>query len=92
MLPPPPVFNVGTTLKQHCLLSMTCVGWVHDTSAHSQNQVSAYFTSVQILSIERAVTNKGAVTSAKRKYVLDLQVSKYGLLAAQWQEEPVKKQ
>ena len=56
-------------------------------------QVSAYFTSVQILSIERALTNKKeAVTSAKRKYVLDLQVSKYGLLAALWQEEPVKKQ
>ena len=72
---------------------MPCVSWVYDTSAHSQNQVSAYFTSVQILSIESAVTNKKeAVTSAKRKYVLDLQVSKYGLLAALWQEEPAKKQ
>ena len=37
-------------------------------SAHSQNQVSVYFTSVQILSIESAVTSKKeAVTSAKRK-------------------------
>ena len=45
------------------------------------------------MSIEIALTNKKeAVTSAKRKYVLDLQVSKYGLLAALWQEEPVKKQ
>ena len=50
-------------------------------------------TILQILSIEIALTNKKeAVTSAKRKYVLDLQVSKYGLLAALWQEEPVKKQ
>ena len=72
---------------------MLLVSWVYDTSAHSQNQVSAYFTSLQILSIEIALTNKKeAVTSAKRKYVLDLQVSKYGLLAALWQEEPVKKQ
>ena len=57
--------------------------------AHSQNQVSAYFTSVQILSIEFAITSKEAVTSAKIKYIglLDLQVSKYGLLAALWQLE-----
>ena len=62
---------------------MLRVSWVYDTSAHSQNQVSAYFTSAQILSIERAVTNKKeAVTPAKRKYVLDLQVSKYSRLAA----------
>ena len=74
-------------------LLMLRVSWVSDTSAHSQNQVSAYFTSLQILSIEIVLTNKKeAVTSAKRKYVLDLQVSKYGLLAALWQEEPVKKQ
>ena len=71
---------------------MLRVSWVYDTSAHSQNQVSAYFTSLQILSIEIALTNKEAVTSAKRKYVLDLQVSKYGLLAALWQEKLVKKQ
>ena len=71
---------------------MIRVSWVYDTSAHSQNQVSAYFTRLQILSIEIVPTNKEAVTSAKRTYVLDLQVSKYGLLAALWQEEPVKKQ
>ena len=72
---------------------MLRVSWVYDSSAPSQNQVSAYFTSLQILSIEIALTNKKeAVTSAKRKYVLDLQVSKYGLLAALWQKEPVKKQ
>ena len=69
---------------------MLRVIWVHDTSAHSQNQVSAYFTSVQILSIERAVTNKEVATSMRRKYVPDLQVSKYSLLAALWQEEPLK--
>ena len=49
--------------------------------------------SVQILSIKSAVTNKKeAVTSAQRKYILDLQVNKYGVLKALWQEEPVKKQ
>ena len=47
---------------------MPGVSWVYDTSAHSQNQVSAYFTSVQILSIESDLTNKKeAVISAKRK-------------------------
>ena len=30
---------------------------------------------------------KEAVTSSERKYILDLQVSEYGLLAALWQEE-----
>ena len=58
---------------------------------HSQNQVSAYFTCVQILSFERAVTNKKeTVTSAKRKYVIDLQVSKYGLLAALCRKSQLK--
>ena len=72
---------------------MPRVSRVFDTFAHSQIQVSAYFTSVQILSIESAVGNKNeAVTSAKRKYVLDLQVSKYILLAGLWQEEPAEKQ
>ena len=38
------------------------------------------------------LTNIGSVqakkvTSAERKYILDLQVNKYGLLAALWQEE-----
>ena len=28
-----------------------------------------------------------AVTSAERKYILDLQVNKYGFLTALWQEE-----
>ena len=32
-------------------------------------------------------SQKEAVTSAERKYILDLQVSKYGLLAALWHEE-----
>ena len=32
-------------------------------------------------------SQKEAVTLAERKYMLDLQVSKYGLLAALWQEE-----
>ena len=36
-----------------------------------------------------SASQKEAVTSAERKYrpILDLQLSKYGLLAALWQEE-----
>ena len=34
-----------------------------------------------------SASHKEAVTSAERKYILDLQVNKYGLLAALWQEE-----
>ena len=50
------------------LLRCRCVSCVFATSAHSQNQVSAYFTSAQIMSIESAVTNnKEAVTSVKKE-------------------------
>ena len=63
------------------------------TLLHTAKTKYLLILSLQILSIEIALTNKKeAVTSAKRKYVLDLQVSKYGLLAALWQEEPGKKQ
>ena len=34
-----------------------------------------------------SASQKKAVTSAERKYILDLQVNKYGLLVALWQEE-----
>ena len=34
-----------------------------------------------------SASQKEAVTSAERKYILDLQVNKYSLLAALWQEE-----
>ena len=34
-------------------------------------------------------SQREAVTSAERKYILDLQVRKYGLLAALWQKETV---
>ena len=34
-----------------------------------------------------SASQKEAVTSAGRKYILDLQVSKYGLLAALWHGE-----
>ena len=34
-----------------------------------------------------SASQKKAVTSAERKYILHLQVNKYGLLAALWQEE-----
>ena len=45
-------------------------------AAGSEMEVSAYFTSVHILSSGRAVTGKkSAVTPAKRNYILDLQVA-----------------
>ena len=34
-----------------------------------------------------SASQKEAVTSAERKYILDLHVNKYGLLAALWQKE-----
>ena len=34
-----------------------------------------------------SASQKEAVTSAERKCILDLQVSKYGLMAALWNEE-----
>ena len=46
---------------------------IDDGTTFSQHRVSA--------------SQKEAVISAERKYILDLQVSKYGLLAALWQEE-----
>ena len=56
---------------------------IQNTSAHSKNQVSAYFTSMYILSIGRALTSKKeAVTPDKRENIFDLQVSKYGRLTA----------
>ena len=48
-------------------------GVIDDGTTFNQHWVSA--------------SQKEAVTSAERKYILDLQVSKYGLLAALWQEE-----
>ena len=55
-----PWLNNKTALAKHLIFK-------HDIERFcpQQNQVSAYFTSVQILSIEHAVTNKKeAVTSA----------------------------
>ena len=52
------------------------------TATDSEMEVSAYFTSVLIPSFGRAVqAQESAVTLAKRKYIHDLQVSMYGLLA-----------
>ena len=34
-----------------------------------------------------SASQKEAMTSVEKKYILDLQVSKYGLLAALWKEE-----
>ena len=55
---------------------------VESAATDSEKQVSAYFTRVQILSIEALLhARRSAVGSAKGKYIiLDLQVGKYDLL------------
>ena len=86
----PIVYDHGSAVKQHWLKvsflqgtpetrypdTMLVQGWksvIDDGTAFNQHWVSA--------------SQKEAVTSAERKYILDLQVSKYSLLAALWQEE-----
>ena len=54
----------------------------HRAAAHTEKEVSAYFTSVQIMFFGRVVPGKRERSDAsERKYILDLQVSAYGLLA-----------
>ena len=40
-----------------------------------------------LANIGSAQAKRRQLTSAERKYILDLQVNKYGLLTALWQEE-----
>ena len=86
----PIVYDHGSAVKQHWLKvsflqgtpatqypnTMLVQCWkrvIDDGTTFNQHWVSA--------------SQKEAVTSAERKYILDLQVSKYSLLAALWQEE-----
>ena len=77
----PIVYDHGSAVKQHWLKvsypdTMLVQCWksvIDDGTTFNQHWVSA--------------SQKEAVTSAERKYILDLQVTKYGLLAALWQEE-----
>ena len=86
----PIVYDHGSAVKQHWLKvsflqgtpatrypdTMLVQCWnsvINDGTTLHQHWVSA--------------SQKEAVTSAERKYILDLQVSKYGLLAALWHEE-----
>ena len=65
----------------------------YSAAAHSEKEVSAYFTSVQIPSFGRAATDKRELNDAsERKYILDLQVSTYSLLATLLQEKTVNAQ
>ena len=86
----PIVYDHGSAVKQHWLKvsflqgtpatqypdTMLVQCWksvIDDGTTFNQHWVSA--------------SQKEAVTSTERKYILDLQVNKYGLLAALWQEE-----
>ena len=86
----PIVYDHGSAVKQHWLKvsylqgttvtqypdTMLVQCWksvIDDGTTFNQHWVSA--------------SQKEAVTSAERKYILDLQVNKYGFLAALWQEE-----
>ena len=86
----PIVYDHGSAVKQHWLKVSFLQGtpatrypdtilvqcWnsvIDDGTTFNQHWVSA--------------SQKEAVTSAERKYILDLQVNKYGLLAALWQKE-----
>ena len=86
----PIAYDHGSAVKQHWLKGSFLQGttatrypdtmlvhcWksvIDDGTTFNQHRVSA--------------SQKEAVTSAERKYILDLQVNKYSLLAALWQEE-----
>ena len=86
----PIVYDHGSAVKRHWLKvsflqgtpatqypdTMLVQCWksvIDDGTTFNQHWVSA--------------NQKEAVTSPERKYILDLQVNKYGLLAALWQEE-----
>ena len=86
----PSVYDLGSAVKQHWLKvsflqgtpatqypdTMLVQCWksvIDDGTTFNQHWVSA--------------SQKEAVTSAERKYILDSQMNKYGLLAALWQEE-----
>ena len=86
----PIVYGHGSAVKQHWLKvsflqgtlatqypeTMLLPCWksvIDDGTTFNQHWVNA--------------TLKETVTSVERKYILDLQASKYGLLAALWQEE-----
>ena len=86
----PIVYDHGSAVKQHWLKvsflqgtpatqypdTMLVQCWksvIDDGTTFNQHWVSA--------------SKKEAVASAERKYILDLQVNKYGLSAALWQEE-----
>ena len=66
--------NTGNSIPWHNVGSLLVQCWsvLDDGTTFNQHRVSA--------------SQKEAVTSAERKYILDLQVNKYGLLAAQWQD------
>ena len=86
----PIVYDHGSAVKQHWLK----VSFLQGTPAtqYPDTMLVQYWKSV----IDDGTTfnqhwvsasQKEAVTSAERKYILHLQVNKYGLLAALWQEE-----
>ena len=86
----PIVYDHGSAVKQHWLK----VSFLQETPAtrypdtmlvqcwKSVRDDGTTFTQHWV-----SASQKEAVTSAERKYILDVQVSKYSLLAALWHEE-----
>ena len=68
---------------------MSHVHWI-TIITNSQSRPAKLFQ-LYFLSFDAGIANIGGVCPVKkvteRKYILDLQVKKYGLLAAVWQEE-----
>ena len=86
----PIVYYHGSAVKQHWLkvsfLQGTLATQYPDTMlVHCWKSVIDDGTTLNQHWV--SASQKEAVTSAERKYILDLKVNKYGLLAALWQEE-----
>ena len=86
----PIVYDHGSAVKQHWLK----VSFLQGTPATPYPDTMLVQCSQSVIDDGTtfnqhcfSASQKEAVTLAGRKYILDLQVSKYGLLAALWQEE-----
>ena len=86
----PIVYDHGSAVKQHWLK----VSFLQGTLATPYPDTMLVQCSQSVMDDGTtfhqhcvSASQKEGVTLAERKYILDLQVSKYGLLAALWQEE-----
>ena len=86
----PIVYDHGSAVKQHWLK----VSFLRGTPATGYPDTMLVQCYKKVIDDDTtfkqhcvSASQKEAVTSAERKYILDLQVSKYGLLPAPWHEE-----